>query len=139
MSAVALREFNPNLMRNVSGAVVESSARNHVDAALDIHEIEAMRLNVDDVVPPEMAEMAEPLVEKFQGALTSGDHLRLQKMTNHDWHAMRGAVNRVLNADLGPAVASREAIAKEKRMHLVLGALHGMVNNIHDRAMAANF
>lgn len=140
MSAVALNStFDPNLMRNVSLDVQHAEVRGYADASLDIAEIEALRLDVDSVAPPEAAELAEPLVARFQGALTSGDNLRLARVTDHDGPSMRAAVSRVIGTNLGPAVASREAIAKEKRMHMVLGALNSVVNNIHGRAMASNF
>ncbi|MEQ9496899.1 MAG: hypothetical protein RIT81_08570 [Deltaproteobacteria bacterium] len=137
MSAVATLNngFDANFIRNVSLDVEQTEVRGYADASLDIAEIEALRLDVDSVAPAEAADLLEQSVEKFQGSLTSGDHLRLAKVTDHDGPSMRAAVGRVVSTNLGPAVATRDAIAKEKRMHMVLSALDQVVGNIRGRAM----
>lgn len=134
MSAVALREFNPNIIRQVGTDAATADVRARNDAQLDIREIEALRLDLDTVAPPEAAALAEPLVDLFRGNMTSGDHLRLPQMTNFDGPTTRAAVTRVIKTPLSAAVASREDVAKEKKMHLVLRALDSVVNNIHGRA-----
>ena len=135
MSAVALREFNPNLVAGVSQGVDSSpDVRARNDAQLDIREIEALRLDVDTVAPPEAAALTEPLVDLFRGQMTSGDNLRLPRMTNFDGPSTRAAVSRIIRTPLAAAAAPREAIAKEKKMHLVLRALDSVVTNIHGRA-----
>lgn len=111
-----------------SGRISQPQAR-PADAQLGIRELEVLRADVDVITPPEVAQFAEPLVALYQGQVSSGDHLRLPTLTNHDGPAMRAAVARVLGVDTGAAAGT-----KEGRMLEVLGALESAITNIQRQA-----
>ncbi|MCC7383659.1 MAG: hypothetical protein IT384_17595 [Deltaproteobacteria bacterium] len=136
MSAVAVRDVKPNFWQlglESESAHSSATARKN-DAQVAIREIEVLRADNDLIVPPEVADIAEPLVKLFQGEITSGDHLRLPQMTAHDGPAMQAAISRVLGADTRAAGASRDDVVKEEKMRRVLKALQYAASNIQQKA-----
>src|SRR5688572_17771829 len=134
MAGLAVREFDA---RMIHGLVDETSARpqHSADAQLGIREIEALRLNVDGVAPPEAATMAEPLVALFRGEMTTGDDLRLPPAANHTGPAVRSAINRILAADSrGVPFGDRDAVRKEEQMRSLLKAFLSTASRIQGRA-----
>lgn len=104
-------------------------------APVAVRELEVLRLDQDVVAPADAAELAEPLVEIFQGAPTSGDHLRLPQMSQLDGARMRAAVGRVLAVDTSaPTAVAPEALEQEARMREVLRALDHAVEHIQRRS-----
>lgn len=104
------------------------------DAQMGIREFEVLRADLDMVAPADAAALAEPLVELYRGASTSGDHLRLPQLTRHDGPALQAAVGRILDTDTTSAGGSRETVIKEERMRRVLTALQGVVATIQRQA-----
>ncbi len=109
------------------------------DAQLGIQELQVLRADVDMVVPPEAAALAEPLVDLFRGNLTSGDHLRLPLLTQHDAAGIKGAMARIIDADTTQVGGDREAIIKEERMRRVLRGLQGAVGTIQRQANTTRY
>jgi hypothetical protein len=138
MTAAVVSDLN-NAFSRVSidtstAATGEARIANRNDAHLGIKELAVLRLDFDMVAPPEAAELGEPLVEMYQGTLTSGDHLRLDQRTNHSGAAIRAAVGRVLATDPTAAASSQDAVLKEAKMRRMLQALDGAVADIQRRA-----
>lgn len=105
------------------------------DAHMGIREIEVLRADLDMVSSAEATDLAQPLVEMYRGSITSGDHLRLPLLTNHDGPSLRAAVARVLETDTSAmAAGSREDVLKEAKMLRVLRALEGAVAQIQRQA-----
>lgn len=132
MTAVALRDLNSalsNLQVEVGGGSSSSAARNRSDAQLGIQELRVLR-DVDLVTPPEVADLAEPLVEAYRGNVTTGDHLRLQQLTSFDGPAMRASVHRILTADMSAKAGTEAERAAEAKMLRVLSALEDAVSHI---------
>ena len=137
MSALAVSNLHqPNLQARVENPT--SRPANEVEAFVGLEELQALRLNVDGLAPPEAATMAEPLVDQFRGEMTSGDHLRLPLATNHDARAVRGALMRMLTADTSVPFADRDAVSKEQRMLRVLKAYRAATGRIQERSSLAS-
>jgi hypothetical protein len=128
-----IRDFG---FRHVPADIAPSGTeRRRTDAEMGVRELEVLRLDLDMVAPPDAAELAEPLVDAFRGAPTSGDHLRLPQMTQLDGPGMRAAVGRVLAVDTAAAGApDPDAAEKEARMREVLRALDSAAEHIQLRA-----
>lgn len=135
MSNVAVRDLNASLWQlgvDADNKPRELGRKN--DAQVAVKELQVLRADLDMVAPPEVAEVAEPLVKLFQGELSSGDHLRLPQLTQHDGPSLQRAIGRVLDVDTGAAGASREAVVKEEKMRRVLTALQYAVQEIQHKA-----
>jgi hypothetical protein len=133
MTAVAVRDLH-SAMSNLQMEIGSQSSRARNDAQMGIKELQVLRLDVDMVTPPEVAEIAEPLVDAYRGSITTGDQLRLPKLTNLDGPSMRSAVNRVLSAKMTSIVGGAEALESEAKMRRVLGALEDTVAQIQRNA-----
>jgi hypothetical protein len=96
--------------------------RNH-DAQIAIREIKLLRDDMDIAVAPELADVVEPLVDRYQSRPTVGDHLRLPQRTTHDGPQMRAAIRRFLSADFSAPGGSRQAVVAEAKMRRVFAAL----------------
>jgi len=141
MVAVALRDPGAALWNDLSQAHDKPSTLDHArknDAHYGIKEVQALR-RVDLVAPPEMADLAEPLVKMFSGEITSGDHLRLPQLTSHDGPAMNAAIGRILSVDTQSVGGDREAVVKEEKMRRVLQALQFATTQIQMRTTASNY
>ncbi len=104
---------------------------------LAIDELEILRLDVDMVAPPEVAQLAEPLIETFQATPGSGDHLRLPQPTRFAAAQLQGAVDRILETPTSNAARSPDAVVKEARMRRVLAALQGANEHIARQSQIA--
>ena len=94
-----------------------------LDAQLVMGELEAVELHADIVAPPEMDVLAGTFAEKLQGVGSSGDHMRLPRLTYFDGPQLRASIDRMARVDTTTAVASKDAVVKEARMLRVLRAL----------------
>ena len=138
MSSAAIGDFGQALQH----AQVESTGRTEAEASrnagraeahLAIQELEALR-EVDMVAPPEVADIAEPLVDMYRGTLTSGDHLRLDRRTQHSAPALWSAVGRILDVDTTGVAGDQDAIFKEAKMRRALQALESVTADLSRRA-----
>lgn len=135
MSSVALRNLHDALSM-LPAETGRAGARNaRADAQLGIKELEALR-NVD-MVSPEVGQVAEPLVQMYQGQITTGDALRLEQRTRFDGPSVRAAIGRFLSVDRTRAGGSPEQLQKEARLHQVLKGLDLAVTHIRQQALIA--
>jgi hypothetical protein len=129
MGAALIQRSRPEASRAFS----LERAQQHIarsDAQPAIKELEALRLDADVASPADVSDLFGPLVALYKGEGSSGDHLRLPRMTNLDGPAIRGALQRVLAAPSGGG-------AEEKRMRDVLAALEKTVSEIHRKSTVA--
>ena len=131
MSAVAVRDLHVAL----SNLQVETKtpARTRNDAQMGIKELQVLQL-IDDVAPPDAAELAKHLAEKYFSPSNTGDQLRLQQLTNFDGYAVRSAIGRVVSTNLDAPGGTVEARAAEARMIRVLDTLEAAVSQIQRQA-----
>lgn len=135
MSAVALRDLH-NALDRLPVESLPSSGVPAKDAQLGLREIEALR-QVDLVTPPEIAQVAEPLVDLYRGKIENGDALRLEQPARLDGASMRAAVARVLAVDPQSIRGTPAQLDKLGQMLRVLDALDSAVAGIQRQAAMA--
>lgn len=107
------------------------------DAQLAIKELEILRGDVDLVNPNAVAGVSDSQLDRYRGAVTSGDHLRLDQRTRRDGPAIRAAITRILAVDTSSGGASADAVLKEAKMRRVLVALDYAAQFIRHQATGA--
>lgn len=103
------------------------------EAQVALKEIHLLR-DADVAVAPELADIAEPLVDRYQSRPTLGDQLRLPQKTSHDPASMRRSIRRVLATDTSAPGGSRDAVIAEAKMRRVFLALEYAAQMITRRA-----
>ena len=138
MATPPLPPLDPALVRglvDIPDSTGDSSRPSpEVDAYAGIDELRALQNNLDHWLPPEAAEMVEPLVEKFRGEVNASDRLRLPPASTTSARALHGALTRVLSAHHSAPFPDRDAVAKEHKMLQLVRAFASAASQIQKRS-----
>ena len=94
------------------------------DAQPAVREAKALNVGVDFAVPAEAAAIAGLMIEMFRKGPTTGDHLRLPRLSRPSEAEVRGAIDRVLSVETGTAAESQDAVVKESRAGILIPFKH---------------
>lgn len=125
MSAIRSLPLSPG----VSPEVLSGQPDVHLDAHQAVDELEILNAGIE-LAGPEVAAGLEPLVQRYQGELTNGDHLRLGPPPSaSQGPSPQGALRRILTSDRAAELRAQGGDDAETRM---LKAVVRFANTVAD-------